>query len=241
MKKLVLVVVWILLIAVFVVLNYLIWDRENRERDIKSLENLNASNNSSITALGREINNLETQKKRMEAEISYLEKTMADLEDANSKIAKENQKYLETIKHKNEIIYKLIQQSGTKDIEEVISKWVENINSGKYREAYELIRLDSSKNQTLMSLEEFENNYKSCIKSIRIESINLLIENVPEEKKGDIARGDIIFRVLFNVEKLEGIDMSFTQFMEGKNERYVTIDYAKDIEQWVISGISTYY
>jgi septal ring factor EnvC (AmiA/AmiB activator) len=101
MKKLVLVVVWILLIAVFVVLNYLIWDRENRERDIKSLENLNASNNSSITALGREINNLETQKKRMEAEISYLEKTMADLEDANSKIAKENQKYLETIKHKN--------------------------------------------------------------------------------------------------------------------------------------------
>lgn len=236
MKKLVLVVVWLLLIAVFVVLNYLIWDRENREKDIKSLENLNASNNSSITALGREINNLETEKKRLEAEIFDLKKKVSDLENANKKMEEDNNKNLEIIQRKNETVYMLIQQSGTKDIEKAIIKWVDSINTGNYEEAYKLIRLRPFSNQVLMSSKEFADNYKNSIKSIKIESMELLPEDILDNKKGDI-----VFKVQFNVEKSEGFDRLFTDFSEGLNERYITVDYSKEMEQWMISGIFTAY
>ncbi|HHW32247.1 MAG TPA: hypothetical protein GXX20_11360 [Clostridiaceae bacterium] len=236
MKKLVLIVVWLLLIAVFVVLNYLIWDRENKEKDIESLESLNASNSSSIAALGREINNLETEKKRMESEIFDLKKKISDLEDANKKIEEDNKKNLEIIQRKNETIYTLIQQSGTKDIEKAIINWVDSINAGNYDEAYKLIRLRPSSNQVLMSPKEFADNYKNSIKSIKIESMEFLPEDILDNKKGDI-----VFKVQFIIEKSEGFDRSFTDFSEGLNERYITVDYSKEMEQWMISGIFTAY
>lgn len=241
MKKLVLVVVWILLIAVFVVLNYLIWDRENKEKDIESLESLNASNSSSIAALGREINNLETEKKRLETEIFNLEKKISDLEETNKEIEEDNRKNLEIISRKNEIIYKLIQQLDKKEVEKVIIKWADNINNGNYDEAYKLMRLSPSSNQALMNSKEFAENYKNSIKSIKIETMELLPEEILREDISGDKKGDIVYKVIFNVEKSEGYDKSITSFSEGLNERYITLDYSVEMEQWMISGVFTSY
>lgn len=236
MKKLVLVVVWILVIAVFIVLNYLLWDRESKEKDIRSLENINASNNSSILALGREINNLESDKKWMVEKLSDMEDRLAVLEETNKKLKEENHKSLDIIDVKNEVIYRLVQRSDIRDLETIIRKWVEYIETAQYEKAYELMIFNSSKDNRFMSLEEFTDNYKNSIKSIKLRSIMLLAEEMPEEKRGDIA-----FKVLLDVVKSEGTDTSITHFTDGENERYFTLVYSKEKDHWVISGIFESY
>lgn len=236
MKKLVLVIVWILLIAVFIVLNYLLWDRDNKQEDIRSLETLNASNNSSINALGREINKLESDKKKMEIALYDAERDLNALQDKNKELDKQNQINLDIIKQKNVIIYKLMEKQDLKDIEASIKKWVNYIDNAKYTEAYELIRFNPLNSITSMNLEQFTENYKKSVKNMSIKSIEFFGEKLPEGK-----RQDIVFRVVLDIKKIEGIDTSIAQFTEGENERYFTMDYSSENNQWVISGIFIYY
>lgn len=66
MKKLVLVFVSALLLAVFIAFNYLLWEREGREEKLQQLESNNASNNASMNTLNHEIKTLEDDNSKLE-------------------------------------------------------------------------------------------------------------------------------------------------------------------------------
>jgi len=70
MKKFVIVVVFIFLIAILISFNYLLWDRE---RQLANYQDLSNAKNLSIDTLGEKINNLDKQNKELSQRIIDLE------------------------------------------------------------------------------------------------------------------------------------------------------------------------
>lgn len=89
MKKFILVMISALLMVVFIAFNYLLWDRENKEKNIETLENSNASNNASINALGREISMLEEKNKSLETQAGELEEQNKALADSKNQLERD--------------------------------------------------------------------------------------------------------------------------------------------------------
>lgn len=233
MKKFVLVIFCTMLLAVFVAFNYLLWERENREKDIKSLEYSNADNNSIINALGREVKNLENENVTLKDKVNQLENTTKTLWDDKNNIEMHKVKAEEELLRKNEIINILKQKADMKFLEEPIRKWIEMINSEDYQAAYSLYNKDISQTPSILSLSEYAQKFKGIIKSIKIESIKLYIEEVPEDKKGDI-----VFDVSLEVKNIENAPKDQGFLAEGQNEVLFTLDFNSENNNWFISSIS---
>lgn len=235
MKKMVLVMVCALLLLLFVGLNYLLWDRENRERDIRNLEYSNASNNASINALGREIKSLEDQNKQLKESIESLQNQNEYLQSEILKLEQDRQKVAEELSYKNEVINKLKQNANLDPLKDEIAKWVEHLNKGEYDTAYAQMGLSNSNRSGLSSLNAFLSVYKDAFKTIKINSMELHTKGT-----ADLNKGDIIFRVELEVEtdKDNTAEKGTQPFIEGVNEKFFTMAYDKGKDKWVIANIS---
>lgn len=232
MKKFVLVMVCALLMVVFIALNYLLWDRENKERNILDLEYSNASNNASINALGREIKNLEDENQALKAKLAAMDDSYKLLQAHNNQLEQEKLKIFEALAHKSEIIDKLKQEVDPKTLEAPIRKWVESIDAGDYESAYNLQTKKMTEDSGILGLTDFKNVYRSSVKSVKLKSIKLNTGGTTDAKKGDI-----VFDVTLEVKKVEDGNNGRIQFNDGLNERFFTIDYDKGKNSWLISNI----
>lgn len=233
MKKFALVIVCSLIMVILIAFNYLLWDRENKKKDIETLEHSNVSNNASITALGEKINTLETDNVILRDRIKDLEKNITLMQEENKKLKEENAKITELLDRKNELINRLKQKVDVKFLQAPIMQWVEALSKGDYETAYRLQARSIGDNIQELSLSEYIKAYQSSIESIRISTIKLVIDEVPNEKKGDI-----IFSVELEVTKAQGVDDTGIGLKDGLNKRYITVDYDKHLDSWVITNIS---
>ena len=76
-----LVLVCTLIILFFVGFNYLLWDRENKVEDIRTLENTNENKDDLIAYLTSERKRVENEKNKLDEEIKALEKKITDLNE----------------------------------------------------------------------------------------------------------------------------------------------------------------
>jgi len=234
MKKLALVMVSALIIIVFIAFNYLLWENENKEKDIENLKYLNINSNSRINAFEREIKILEDEIKQLKSSLEIAEETNKNLLDEKARLEVETQKYDKLLENKIELINALKQQVDVKLLEAPVREWIDSLNKGDYETAYELLSRQIANQYGKLSFSEFKNNYENSIKEIKLESINLLTDDVSDDIKGSI-----VFDIVVNVIISDNANKNPDGFKEGQNRRFVTIDYDKGNKKWVITGISS--
>ena len=221
MKKFALILVSVLIMTVFIAFNYLLWDKGK-------IEDINASNSASISALGREINKMTSDNRYLGLKVDELESGNKIHLDKISQLEQDKNNNKNLIEQKNEVINFLKQRTDLKQLEDNIKKWVDSINQGRYDVAYNLQVPDKGNQEA--ALNNFTNLYKSNVKAISIKSIKMATEGVPEDKKGDM-----IYRVSLEVKKPDSVSKSL--FIEGNNERNFILAFDKEKNNWLISDI----
>ncbi len=230
MKKLVLVMVSVLLLALFIAFNYLLWDRESKLNELKNLEFTNSSNNASINAQNREIKRLEDENNSFQETIGELQKDKESLQQRITQLESEKLQTSQETKHKIDVINYLKQNAAPEVFEAPVKKWVEAVGAGNYSEAYQLEYGNTASEDIPVSREEYESSLKDTVKSIGIKAIKL----DAEEGRGD---GGIILSVTLEVKNAENAGQT-ARFAEGPNEMKFKLDYNLPKNEFYIAEIS---
>ncbi len=233
MKKLVLVMVFVLLAAVFIAFNYLLWDRESIEKEYKTLETTNASYKAEINAQGREIDSLEKEISDQADTISQLTEEKAKLIEEKNGLVGEKDEKDSALRDKINFINTLKQYVDLKVLADPVNKWADALNQGKYEEAYELEYATVAAAERPMSLAAYTEAMQKTIKKIEISEIKI------DPLRGS-NEGGIYLKVRMNVKLAENAAANDPHFSEGINERYVKVDYMAEKKAFMISSISTY-
>lgn len=231
MKKLILGMVFVLLTALFIGFNYLLWDKESREKELKNLEYANASNNASISAQKREIGALEEENRNLENEIERLENETNQLNQDKSALASERDKAGATLQEKINFINALKQFSDLKVLSEPVTKWAEALNQGKYEEAYELEYAGVLEKDRTVSLSAYSEEMGNTIRKIEIGEVKL-------DKLRGTGNGEIFLEVRLNVKLSEDAGKTAARYKEGINDKYFKIEYLHEKKTFIISSIS---
>lgn len=230
MKKLVLILVCVIVLTVFIAMNYLLWDRENK---LQSYESLNSSKNVSIEALSDKIKTLEESNGQLQATIDDLVNRNKRLTDDNAQIELDRMKLQTEVSSKNGAIEKLKQTADMKDLEEVIKKWIDDVDNGQYENAYKLIDPNAINLTGFRNQDDFSDYFKTNIKSMKYRSVKLVTDSIPKNRIGDL-----IFKVVLDVKKTDASVDNSVMFSDGQNIRYFKLVFDTEKNNWVISEIS---
>ena len=231
MKKLILGMVFVLLTALIIAFNYLLLDRESREKELENLEYANASNNASINAQKREISSLEEENVSLEDKIEQLEHDKDQLMQEKNAITSEKVKTEAALQERVRFINTLKQYADIKALSEPVTKLVEALNQGKYEEAYELEYAAVLEKDRLVSLTAYTEEMKNTIQKIEISEVKL-------DKLRGSGNGDIFLEVRLNVKLVENADKASARYLEGINDKYVKIEYSYEKNAFIISQIN---
>jgi len=231
MKKFILVMVFVLLTALFVAFNYLLWDRESKVTELKNLENANAGYNATINSQKREIENLVDENNKLNDRVDQLDKDNKQLAQENSNLTSDRDNRAAALNERIKFINDLKQLIDIKVLTEPLTKWADAINQGNYEEAYAVEYAGVPLKDRTVDLSTYTGEMKKTIRKVEI--IDIKID--PIRGSGD---GDLYLDVKLSVKLAEGADMSVSRFVEGENSAYVRFDYSADQKAFVISGIS---
>lgn len=225
-----------MIIAIFVGFNYLLWERENRERDIKSLQDINASNSITINALNRQLENVENNLKLQNDNLNKLDEENSTLKKDLERLNQDNIKINILAEHKSKVINYLYKNNQPELITVPIKEWAEFISSSDYESAYRTWYV--SKDEGKEGLTNFTNKYKNVIKSIKVKSIEFYSENIDKlDKENIFFEGDMFFVVELNVKLAEGSVKNDILFSEGDNKKIFALQYNSEEEKWYISDL----
>ncbi len=234
MKKFIIVIIFVFLIAILISFNYLLWDRE---RQLENYQDLSNAKNLSIDTLGEKIDNLDKLNKELNSKIDTLTSDNSGLNDKISNLENENQQIKQEIASKNQLINLLKGNLNMEPFESVIKKWVEAVNSKNYQNALTLIS-KNSKDEILNNEEDFKVTCQNEIKAIRFKSSKLFTEVSDEEHLGKIQ-----FKVILEVDKPEVTEqnkdnVSDLLYKSGENVKYITMEFDAEAKEWRILELS---
>ena len=234
MRKFIIVIVFVFLIAILISFNYLLWDRE---KQLENYEDLSNAKNLSIDTLGEKINNLDKQNRELTDKLSSLERESQNLKAKNAELIGENQQIMQELISKNELIVLLKTSINTAPMESVIKKWVDSVNLKNYKTAITYIS-ENNQDEVFQNEEKIKTAYQSELKAIRLKSSKLYTELTDKEHLAKIQ-----FEVVFEVDKPEApsensADIPQIIFKSGENEKYITMDLDQQTGEWRISEIS---
>ena len=230
MKRFVVIITSLLLIFVFIALNYLLWDRE-------SLVTLRESNQASIDALSRinmnlseENNKLQLQTEELREEITDLERKVIGLEESS----REQQLVMDWQK---EFILTLKDKINPEPVRIEAIDWISSISEEQFDKSYH-------KSTTLCTFwgnswtpKSFANYFEENVEDIRlimdIDSNDPLIEIIPEQTVDYNIRALIHTQVVL---KEEAID---EYLQDGVNIIKLDFTYSDRLEQWVIISVNS--
>jgi hypothetical protein len=237
MKKFVIVMISLLVLFVFLMLNYLVWDKENllKQRDTDKIAQdwLRGQN----TTLQNTVDEQEQTIKTLQDKNSIQENQITGLELQVRLALQREGKNQEDLLNKNDAIslYKLLMEPTLKD---VFIQWVSDISKEKLEDSYGFIGADT----TLwgkMFTKDLYIQYVSSLKSIEL---------VPDTKDGPKAFSvvtdqenelEIKAQAIVNVSIKESQQEQFTNLSNGNNTIEVIFRYSKESSKWVISSVTT--
>lgn len=231
MKKFILVMVFVLLTALFVAFNYLLWDRESKIAELKNLEFEQAGHNVDLNARKREIGALEHEVSSLNDQIDQLEMENSRLNEEKGELNADWVKTRDTLQERIDFINILKQYADIDVLSEPVVKWVEAINRGDYDEAYGLEYEGVAAQERSIGLIAYVEEMKKSISRIDIVEVKL-------DKLRGMGTGDIYLDVTLDVKLAEEAEQQTPRFVKGNNEVYVKIDYFFSKKGFVISGIN---
>lgn len=205
----------------FIFLNYLLWDRENKIDNDKSKD-------ASIAALGRELKNLDSANIILRERNTKFESDIKAFEDRINENQNEKAKLSSQLAQRNETINQIKQTADLNLPQTAILKWGEAFEKSQYEAAY-LLQLPTAFGQQL-SLDDYVKLCKSKLKSFKILSVKPFIENTPEERKGEI-----LFKVSLDVKRVT--ESGKFLFEDGISERIFSVIFLKEKNAWIIGDI----
>lgn len=233
MKKLVLVLVCTLIMAIFIGFNYLLWDKENREKDLENLQNSNEYNSATINALSREIKQLDDENKSLNEKINELEFNNRILNVNNQNLTQENTKIKDALTEKMNVIYGFKKSVDLSLLEQTVKEWIDSISSGDYQTAYSLLHNKYiAKHENISNIFKFTELFKDSIEKMELQSIKLYGYEMTEEEKGNI-----VFDVTVDVKLTSEDKAAEVEFEEGSNRCFFTIIYDAQNEKWIIANL----
>ena len=245
MKKFGTIISFSIIVVIFIGLNYLLWERESREKDIKNLQNSSASDTLTINALNRQMENMENTLKTRDDSINKITEENDKLRKNLEELKQENIRFDNIIKSKTEAINNLYNNLGTQDyIKNLITQWAQYINQKDYEKAYSLWY--GEKKEEAETLEEYIKKYKNIVNSINVKSMEIynldLIkkaneDNIDKKIIDEYEKGDIFLMVELDV-KLEDWAVKYDiMFDQGINKNVFLIKYDSKYGKWYIIDI----
>ncbi len=231
MKKFILVMVFVLLTALFIAFNYLLWDRENKVAQLKSLENDKASYYASINAQKRETDALEEELSVLNDQLKQMESENNRLNEDRNELQADWIKTKETLQERINFINILKQHSDINVLSEPIVKWAQAVNEGNFKEAYDLEYEGVAEQDRTVSLVSYVEQLENTVNRIDIAEVKL-------DMLRGAGTGDIYLNVILNVKLAEDPKQQPPRFTQGENEVYVRIDYSYSKKGFVISSIN---
>ncbi|MDF2522658.1 MAG: hypothetical protein K0R31_299 [Clostridiales bacterium] len=221
MKKLILVIISALIMTVFIAFNYLLWDREK-------IVGLDADKMASIDALSRQIRNIDEENKLIRQKSQDQDESIRSLQEKLNQTAAERGVFSNKVAMQEGAIAYLKQSANLKPLEDIVKKWVDSVNNGRYDIAYGL----HSRQFIKQDINEFTSIYKKAVKSVSLKTLIFTIDGIPEDRKGEI-----VFKAVLEVKKNE--NSGNTPFVEGNNERFFSLGWDQYSRGWVITDIFT--
>lgn len=231
MKKFILVMVFVLLTALFIAFNYLLWDRESKVAQLKSLENDKASYYASINAQKRETDALEEEVGILKEQLEQMETEKDRLIEEKNELNTDWFKTREILQERIDFINVLKQHADINVLAEPIAKWVQAVNEGNYKEAYDLEYEGVAEQDRAVSLIAYVEQLENTVSRIDIEQVKL-------DMLRGAGTGDIYLDVKLNVKLEEKPKQQSPRFAEGENEVYVRIGYSYSKKSFIISSIN---
>ena len=231
MKKFILVMVFVLLTALFIAFNYLLWDRESKVEELKNFEYEQASYNVDINARKREIAALEDEVSRLQDEYKKLEAENSSLTEEKNELNADWIKSRETLQERIDFINVLKQHTDINTLSEPVLKWVEAVNQGNYEEAYDLEYEGVAVQDRPVGLVAYAEGMKNTISMINITDIKL-------DKLRGSGTGDIYLDVKLDVKLVEELKQQEPRFSQGENEVYIRVNYSYSNKNFIISSIN---
>lgn len=238
MKKFVIVMISLLVLFVFLMLNYLLWDKENllRQRDTDKIEQdwlrgQNLTLQSTIEELERSNQTLKTQNDSQQSRIVELEQQVSQALQKENETLKEIQSTDEALRN-----YKSFM--GDK-LNEVAAQYFSEISAQKLEESWTFLEKDCKL---------WGNNYslESYIEFIAaIQSIMIVEENKESEKKPFTLLEDqggayeIKAQIQVTASIREENEEGFENLKNGDNTLEVIFTYDPDTTHWAITSLST--
>jgi len=233
MKKFIIIIVFVFLIAILLSFNYLLWDRE---KQLESFQDISDSKNLTIETLSEKMNTLDKLNKELSKRVDNLTDANTTIRDYSTMINNENIDLKRQSILKNNLINMLKKNVDVVPMEAVIKKWTEAVDSKKYEEARAFIS-KNSEDQTINDTVKFKEVYQSELKTIKIKTLNLFTELADDEHLGKLQ-----FKIVFEVGKPDITDenkgkLSGKFFKSGDNEKYITMELNSETNDWLILEI----
>ncbi|WP_242981154.1 hypothetical protein [Ruminiclostridium sufflavum] len=229
MKKFIIVIVFVFLIAILISFNYLLWDRE---KQIESYQNMKQSNNLTIDTLSEKMTNLDKLNKELATKVETLTNDNEAMRQHSTKLNNENAELRKEISARKALIIALKKTLNISPMNMVIKKWTEAIAARNYESALNFISKDTSDKTLPKDVKELKELYYNEIKDIKLKAAEPYIELTDEEHIKKIQ-----LKAVFEVVKPESTeDNKVTQniFVNGTNEKYITMELNLYSGEWQI-------
>lgn len=237
MKKIVIVLVSFIVLFTFIMLNYLLWDKENlmEQRDNNKIEQdwlrgQNRTLQTTVEELEQTIKDLQSQKEDQQNTIIELENKLREaleIENDNLQKIQEKDHALNT--------YKLFMED---EVRKVANKWFSAITNNRYDESYSYVdkefaffgeRLD--KEEYLKTISGIESIYIQETGNSKVKSFAVL--------QDDVGAYDIKVRVQTSINiKQSSTDKIKNTLQNGSNALEIVFRYSPDLENWAIVTVT---
>ncbi len=236
MKKFVIVMISLLVLFVFLMLNYLLWDKENllNQRNTDKIEQdwlrgQNLTLQSTIDELERNMDTLKDQNDSQRNRIVELEKQVSEA------LQKENESLIE-LQTQNEALrnYKSFMED---EVYQVASQYFGHLSSGNWEESWTFLSNNCNLWGKTYSLEQ----YIELISGVR--AIIIKEENNSSDKKPFLVladQGEVYeIKTQIHIEASLREEKGFVYLDSGDNTLEVVFTYNTDTAHWAIASLTT--
>ena len=228
MKRFIIIIVFLFLIALLISFNYLLWDRE---KQLENFQDLREAKNFTIDTLGEKNNTLDKKNKELTEKVESLNSVVSDLREEFNRVSLENTDIKAQISNYADLIIQFKKNMNTAPINELVKNWFETINTKNYKVASALV-CKNSQDEVIKNPANFSKTYQEEIKSIHLKSLQIFTGLTDQEHLGNLQ-----FRVIAEVEKPEPLQAQ-KLYKSGDNEKYITVEFNTQSKEWLILEVS---
>jgi preprotein translocase subunit SecG len=234
MKKFIIVIVFIFLIAILISFNYLLWDRE---KQLESYQNMRQSNNLTIETLSEKMNNLDRLNKELTTKLETITNDNEITRKHSSALNNENADLKKEIQLRNDMIITLKKNIDATSMNTVIKKWTDSINSKSYESAQAFISKNAEDETLVGDVNALKEMYQKEIKEIKLKSSEPYINLTYVDENIMKIQLKAVFEVIKPAPTANNEEVEGSIFKSGSNEKFITMEFNSYTNEWMMLEI----